>query len=318
MKQFALTFQKPLNLICTFAALDIILETTFIREELLGGLNRPIRILPFRNASLIPFMNDALFLVLNEDLAEIVHESARRVCRNIGVYHMGDEFYDTDRSYYPSVDYVLRNYYREDMLELPVGARCQQIVWVPNGYSSGVGPRSLRTLTPHPFREHLLMFAGCLTTGGSGLKERREMIDIIQAKSLSATIITTEGFGKGLSAGAYAALMENAKFALVPGGRSAETIRLYDALEMGAIPITLKHEFLGPSGPMPNAPFVFLDSWQDLPAWLAANTSPNQHARNVQRQQDCLSWWSTLKQSYRNQVADLIESRFAAYQTQCQ
>jgi hypothetical protein len=65
-----------------------------------GGLNRPIRILPFREASQIPFMNDALFLVLNEDLAGIVHESARRDCRNIGVYHMGDEFYDTDHSYY--------------------------------------------------------------------------------------------------------------------------------------------------------------------------------------------------------------------------
>src|SRR5258708_7179850 len=149
MKRFARTSRRPLNLICTFAALDIILETTFIREELLGGLNRPIRILPFREASQIPFINDALFLVLNEDLAGIVHESARRDCRNIGVYHMGDEFYDTDHSYYPSVDYVLRNYYREDMLELPVGARCRQITWVPNGYRSGVGPRNLRTLTPH-------------------------------------------------------------------------------------------------------------------------------------------------------------------------
>jgi hypothetical protein len=37
MKRFAPTSRRPLNLICTFAALDIILETTFIREELLGG-----------------------------------------------------------------------------------------------------------------------------------------------------------------------------------------------------------------------------------------------------------------------------------------
>lgn len=303
---------RPLNLLCTFAALDIILETSFIREELLGGLERPLKIRPFQEASDIPIMNDALFLVLNEDLAGSVREAIQSGCRNIGVFHMGDEFYKTDHSYYPSVDYVLRNYHREDLLELPVGARCRRIVWVPNGYRSGVGPRNRCTLVPHQLREHLLFFAGCLSTGGLGLQERREMFDIVQANKLSAKIITTEGFGKGFCAGAYAALMENSKFALVPGGRSTETIRLYDALEMGAIPISLKHGFLGPNTPMANAPFVFLDSWQDLPVWLTANTGTNRHASNVKRQQDCLIWWSDLKQKYRNRVADLIESSFVA------
>ncbi len=304
---------RPLNLLCTFAALDIILETSFIRDELLGGLGRPLKIQPFDMASDIPFMNDALFLVLNEDLVGNVREAIQRGCRNIGVFHMGDELHKADHSYYDSVDYVLRNYHREDLPELQVGVRCRGIVWVPNGYRYGVGPRNPCTLVPHQLRENLLFFAGCLSTGGIGIQERLEMFDTVQTKNLPATIITSKGFGKGLCAGAYAALMENSKFALVPSGRCAETIRLYDALEMGAIPISLRHGFLGPNGPMTNSPFVFLDAWQDLPAWLAANTGPNHEAKNVKRQQDCLAWWSDLKQKYRNQVADLIESSFAKY-----
>jgi hypothetical protein len=67
------------------------------------------------------------------------------------------------------------------------------------------------------------------------------MLDEVHVKRLPAMVLTTDGFGQGLGAAEYATLMENARFALVPGGRCAETIRLYDALEMGAIPITLRH-----------------------------------------------------------------------------
>jgi hypothetical protein len=293
--------------------LDTILERDFIFRELLGDLNRAIRILPFQNAGQVELMDDALFLVLNDDLAGTVLEAGRRACRNIGVFHMGDELYDADHSYYPSVDYVLRNYYRDDLLTLPDGARCRRVAWVPNGYRSGVGPKHHSTVKPHPQREHLLVFAGCPTTGGPGLTERREMLNEVQGKRLPALVLTTDGFGQGLSVGEYATLMEDAKFALVPGGRCAETIRLYDALEMGAIPITLRHDFLGSAGALPDAPFVFLSSWQDLAAWVAANADPIHNVRHIEQQQRCIAWWVALKQVYRRQVAEMIESSFAAY-----
>jgi hypothetical protein len=303
---------RPLNLICTFATLDIILEMTFIREELLGGLERPLRIRPFHDADKIPSMDDALFLVLDEDLVGSVQDAVRRGCRNIGVFHMGDEFHDAQRAYYSSVDYVLRNYYRDDVLSVPAGVRCRRVAWVPNGYRSGVGPRNVSKLVPHSLREQLLFFAGCATTGGRGVDERREMLEVIRLDKVPATVITTDGFGRGLAPGAYGALMENSKFALVPGGRSAETIRLYDALEMGTIPISLRHAFLGPTGPMPDAPFVFLDSWHDLAAWVAANADPVHGARHAEHQLSCISWWSRFKRTHRNQVAELIGSAFGA------
>lgn len=302
---------RPLDLLCTRAALDRILETTFIREELLGGLRRPLRIRSFQNASDVPLIGDSLFLVLDDDLACVVLQAIRKGCRNVGVLHMGDEFHTADRSYYPLVDYVVRHYHRPDVLEVPAGSRCKCVCWVPNGYRTGVGPRNSGTLMPQHLRESVLFFAGCLTTGGAGVAERAEMINIVRANNLPATIITTEGFGGGLSAGAYAALMENAQFALVPAGRSAETIRLYDALETGTIPITLRHSFLEDEGPLRGAPFVFLDSWHDLPGWLATSTSPINHRRHSERQSACITWWSKVKQTYRAAVADLIESSFS-------
>ncbi len=309
---------RPLNLICTHAALDTILETTFIVEVLLGGLKRSIRIRPFPGDGKIPIMNDGLFLVLNSDLVPVVRHAIRAGCRNIGVLHMGDEFYTSDRSYYGSVDYVLRNYYKADTLELPPNARCRQALWIPNGYRSGLEQGDARALLAHQHREQLVVFAGCLTTGGQGLEERGEMMEVVKAMDQPATMITTQGFGLGLAASAYAALMQNARFALVPGGRNAETIRLYDALEAGAIPITLRHAFLERTGPIPDAPFVFLDSWRDLPGWLRANTGGLHDIRNVELQRKCLDWWSSVKRRCRTRVAALIDASFGEYPTTCQ
>jgi hypothetical protein len=70
--------------------------------------------------------------------------------------------------------------------------------------------------------------------------------------------------------------MANSKFALVPGGKSAETIRLYDALEHGAIPICLESDFPFSSdalGSIGTPPLVQLDGWSSLAKGLCQTST---------------------------------------------
>jgi hypothetical protein len=104
--------------------------------------------------------------------------------------------------------------------------------------------------------------------------------------------------------------MESAKFALVPRGRSVESIRLYDALELGAIPILLDSPVIRHL--MPGAPLVMLESWAALPRWLAAErAAPAFDARMSARQQALIAWWTDFKRHQQQAVASLIDASFA-------
>ena len=107
--------------------------------------------------------------------------------------------------------------------------------------------------------------------------------------------------------------MEDSIFAPCPAGNSPETIRLYDALETGSIPISLKHEFLLSEealaliGPIP---FPMLNTWNELPTYLQSmreklNSSPEEI---VQLQARCISWWSDYKTAIQKKIASSIAS----------
>jgi len=74
------------------------------------------------------------------------------------------------------------------------------------------------------------------------------MVDVVRRNQLPAAMMVTDRFGGGLGPATYSAYMENSRFALAPRGHAEETIRLFDAMELGAIPISLRHEFLRSRG----------------------------------------------------------------------
>ncbi len=100
----------------------------------------------------------------------------------------------------------------------------------------------------------------------------------------------------------------------MPAGNSPETIRLYDALEAGAIPIMLKSAFVSAPGALNNPPFLLLDTWNDLPAAYAPYAdamAPDVIATIEQQRQQVFNWWRDFKAAQQQKVRDLIERSFA-------
>jgi hypothetical protein len=296
--------------ICERLRFDRLMEGFFIREVLLGGLDRPVRVLPIEPGRSPRLGDDLLILDQGGNLLPFVETLVAAGRRNIGVFHIGDELLAADRRFYPAVDYVIRNYWFPEAFILPQGCRCLDVIWVPNGYRFGIGPRRAQGLMPFGARPTLLFFSGFLQSSDAALEDRTTMLDIVRRHALPAVVMTSSGFAEGLGAPSYGAWMESAKFALVPRGRSVETIRLYDALELGAIPIMLDSPVIRHL--MPGAPFVLLESWAQLPEWLATETAKSAFdVTMTARQHVLIAWWTDFKRRQQRAVATLIDAAFA-------
>lgn len=302
----------PLNVIWNRATLDAVLEGQFIREVLLSEIGRPIRMMAFQPDDRIPFYNDALVVSFDNEFADYLAEAKKRGMRNIGLFHMADELGQHDRGFYANADYVLRHYWFKDALKAP-NAQSLGAVWVPNGYRTGVGPMAPQTLLGVSDRSIMGFFAGALK-GRTLIEEREQMMRAVHGADLPFAMIETPGFAQGMGPVSYAAFMASSRFALIPAGNSPETIRLYDALEAGAIPVMLKSAFVEAKDALDNPPFVLLDAWSELPAAYAPYAdakNPAVIAALERKQRDVMEWWAKFKIAQQRKVRELIDRSFA-------
>lgn len=299
---------RPLNLVWRRASLDMVLEGYFIKQVLLGGLKRPVRQIMFEDHGGGNIDHDTLFVVLRGDTADLLRAARQNGLKNLGVLQLGDEGGVNDRSFYAHADYVLRHYWFEDVIS---PASSPPVLWVPNGYRTGVGPIDPSRTLPVASRQIRGFFAGSFHQQSPD-KQRLEMLQVVEQAQLPFLLFGTRTFGVGLSPSAYAGFLGNSIFALVPGGTSPETIRLYDALEHGAIPILLHAHFLDSKdalGALGPPPLLTLDTWSTLPAvyrdWM--QLPPR---RLEDRRREILAWWTRFKQHYQDKVRDVIEAAF--------
>jgi hypothetical protein len=300
-----MTVPRPLNLIWRRSILDGVLEAQFLRSVVLSKLPRPARWIAIEDNEPLPGMDDLLICSFS-DCGEVLRDLRAAGHRNIGVLHLGDERGNDDLSFYADADYVLRHYHRA---QLPTsGGHCRAIAWLPNGWAAGVGPvEPTQHLNFHE-RRHEIFFAGHAGTGEHPLPDRNAMLDTLKQFGRPAMVILTEGFGKGLGTAAYASYLGDTKFALAPAGNAPETIRFYDALECGALPVVTQSSWLHDTngiaalGP---PPVVTLDHWRDLTAVGAATFDEEQRRQAV-------DWWQRIKDLTATRATDIIEAAFAA------
>jgi hypothetical protein len=134
--------------------------------------------------------------------------------------------------------------------------------------------------------------------------------DIAAECTQDLLIHSTPNFASGFNAGLYSAIMEYSVYCPCPAGNCASSIRLYDALELGCIPISLKHEYLLTDQAMGPVPFPLLNNWSELPEFLRQarqqfSTDPN--SLN-QLQKDCVDWWSNAKIGWKNRISERLQS----------
>ncbi|NQW01401.1 MAG: exostosin family protein [Rhodospirillales bacterium] len=299
--------ERPFTIVWQRRVLDKVLETAFIRHVLLARVNRPQRWLAIEDGDPFPLMDDMLFVTF-DDPVDYFGAVKDHGSNNVGLFQVGDEKGDSGCRAYAMADYVIRNYHFDHQL----ANKPERVSWVPNGWASGVGP--VRATDHLSFAERSLpaFFSGFVGQDQEQIEDRRKMLEIIKENKVQALMATTPGFAQGLGRAAYAAHMGNSRFALVPHGRSPETIRLYDALELGAIPIAVDAPWMHASdglGVFGKPPFVLLNSWDQLPGHLAGyqgSVPPERLAAAEQLRQSCVVWWQRIKDHYAARVAALI------------
>ncbi len=248
-------------------------------------------------------------------------QTLRTSGRRIGLLHLGDECFADSTACYRDVDFVFRQYHRAE-----AHSRSPHCHYLPLGYTAGFAA----AVTPRPMRErrHVWFFAG------QGRRTRRRMITAARSIPGGAMHLTSRfADPSGIDIVRYAQLMGDAQFALCPiGNCSVECLRLYEALEAGAIPIVETHRLgqciasavdprralkYGPRDPLfcsrnyqywerayPGGfPCLQISRWSDLPE-LIATTDPEPLAAEIRQ------WWSDRRQALVRLVTHTIEATF--------
>jgi hypothetical protein len=303
MQLFSTIMDKALSIIGNPHDLNAIQELWFIQNSLFKGAPVYIGFDPKRLTN-----QRVVYLELNEINADLIMR-LRNDGNKVIIYHMGDEFARMNRSQYLACDLVIRNYYFSFMHDASEAGR--KTIWAPSGFKTGVGPRHPAALKKTIDRQWLGIFLGWLKNTSSFNDERGAFSKVAPKCGDNLFLMPSDSFGSGWNVGLYSTAMESAIFAPCPAGNSPETIRLYDALELGCIPISLSHEFLHSKdalGMIGSVPFPILDSWEQLPQFLEqmkakALLNPDEI---LNLQQSCIDWWSNFKIAIQKRISERI------------
>jgi hypothetical protein len=277
-------------------------EAWFIERVLLGSIGRPLRVVAAESLAEAPFLDDVLVVSMTTEFAGYLAEARRRGHQRLMLLHLGDEHGTDDRAFYTHADRVFRNYWFDPILA------DAKVAWVPNGYAVGVGPMAPEARLPASVRPIAGFFAGSL--GARTLShERLAAVEAVERAGLPFMLRPTPTSRDRLGSVAYAAHLGMSRFALVPGGNSPETIRLYDALEMGAIPILLRSRFVEAEGALANPPLLLLDDWSQLAQAYAPydGSDAASLARLDELQARCGEWWRRFSLERRERVRKVVD-----------
>ena len=180
------------------------------------------------NLSQVFFHEKASRKVYAKKLGELRRfiEVAKRSGQNIGLFHLGDEYYQESTSFYKDFDFIFRQYYKSE-----AHRKHDHCYYLPIGYKSDF----IENLNPTPIesRDYLWSFAGHLK--GSRYSMMKHASAIPGGKCFTTTQWNDPN---GLTTESYAALLSNTKFSLCPmGNYSVDCFRVYESLEAGTIPI---------------------------------------------------------------------------------
>ena len=241
-------------------------------------LAAPLQVVPLSTAPA-----NALVIVQHPYLEKTLEVLASRT-EPFNVLHLSDEFCKDPLDFYahPACKRVIRNYHREVS-----SAVAQKVTTIPLGYHWTVTSKSVPKL---PFRAHTWSFAGTDWRGREALRTLppdRSVLRLFPKWQDPANLGREE----------YLALLLDSVFAPCPAGNNAETFRIYEALECGAIPLVLG-EFVGP------LPLIRLASWAeagDCITHLMANPDKLEVYRDK-----LLGAWTTMKGDLQKSIRSIL------------
>lgn len=208
-----------------------------------------------------------------------------------GLLHLGDERFSGDFRIYGSFSYVIRN-------SAAAHLACPGLLNIPIGYSNDLPDQ---TFIPASRRRYLWSFAG-------GRRPWRTAMAACFA-DIEPHLLSLPDTQKGethISRADYCSAMADSVF--VPCGEgnvTLETVRPYEALEYGAIPLLPKRALsdmyrtaLGPH-PLPS-----FSSWKEAAAFVRTLRSDPQGLDRLQKQ--TRDWWRDRKSGWPKAVSAFI------------
>ena len=144
----------------------------------------------------------------------------------VGCIHLSDEWRSYPVDFYKEVDFVFRNYYRDEVQKLK---NCHFFaLGYKSGFSDSLVPKKISD------RKYFLSFVGQLKG------TRYKMFEKAKEVNGNNFFCCTNAWDdpNGLNTSEYAEVLNDSIFVLCPRGNfSLDTFRFYEALEAGAIPI---------------------------------------------------------------------------------
>jgi hypothetical protein len=273
--------------------LQACLELDFLFECVFPGMTCVTRLSDCEDASCVVYLEYDLDLEICRQLSQD---------KNLIIYHLGDETAIKDLSGYDFAKAIFRNYFHHAVFS--DSKFKQRLYWTPNGFRNGLGNRSELKPKSAIERQVLASFIGWLSNPKAVANERATFQQASARCDGLLQCIPTQGFAGGFSPHLYKVLLEDAVFAPCPAGNAAETIRLFDAMECGCIPISLRHPFLEDRLCMGNPPIQFLDRWEDLPELLHYfhKVRLENPAQITTMQDAVIDYWDALKLNLKSRV----------------
>ena len=147
------------------------------------------------------------------------------------VIHLSDEYYRDSYKFYDHSTclWIARNYWHPELSMRP------KVITFGLGWKNGL--QAALAALPTASREYAVSFAGNIHH-----EFRRNFVQAFADIKPNKFHLTYDGFDSksGLDIESYAALMKQSKYVLCPIGHcNIDSFRVYEALEAGAIPITI-------------------------------------------------------------------------------
>jgi len=221
---------------------------------------------------------------------------------NVGVFHLGDEIHTAELDFYLKTDYTLRHYYHPEIFQL-----YRNVIWIPNGYAKGVGPRNIENLTKASMRQTPCYFEGRSTQ----LREDFSKVVTDNKTVVPCEVALTRTFGLGKNRADFATKLQDTIFAPCPSGNTPETIRFYDALECGAIPVMIGSDFtdfLLTQFPEIPEPIWVVTNWEEFAQKMPAYLKDRDLLDSMQEKS--IMWWKHLKDSNLDLIRKTIDTSF--------
>jgi hypothetical protein len=282
---------------------ELFFELTWIRELL---AKTDVRV--FISPKMELFLDNSIYVLsANHNPPDRLPKDFFKNLRKInskGLIHISDEFFLGPYQLYGNFDFVIRQYHSK-YFERP------GILTIPLGYTNEL--KGVNGIRLPQSRTHVWTFAGNLTTA------RKEMLR--EFRSIWPNRCATYGNQRSpqvpLGKTDYRAMLADSVFCPCPMGNVVmETYRVYEALEMGCIPIVERRPFMNYyENLMPGHAIPTFATWRDARLFVEKAICDDKAVARLQ--QDVYSWWTNYKMVSQQRVADFIaKSRNDSFQSE--